>query len=143
MNHDELSELATEEFAKGYNCCETVLVTLGKYLDRDDFPVAAATPFGAGFGGRRDMCGILVGGAMVIGMKLGRTDPADIDTKLKVYKLAGAYYRWFKESNGTTLCRDIVPGKFTGHTGACVRIMEEACVKVAELVEDHEYSATA
>lgn len=136
MNHEELSRLATEEFLKGYNCAETIVVTLGKYLDRDDFPVSAATPFGAGFGGRRDMCGILVGGAMVMGVTLGRADPADVETKTKAYKLAGAYYRWFKERNGATLCRDIVPGKFTGHTGVCVRIMEEACVKVAELLEE-------
>lgn len=133
MDTETLSELAVGGFAKGYNCAESLIAAFNQYFDDDGVSIALATPFGAGFGARRDLCGILITGAMVIGHKHGRVDPADIDQKTEAYKLAGAYYRWFKEQFGGVMCRDIVTGKFTGHTEVCARIMRGASAYLAEV----------
>jgi len=136
IKQQQLSEQAVSGFSKGYNCAESLVAALKEYFNRDDLPLEVATPFGAGLGGRRDLCGILTGGTLFIGLLAGRQDPADSERKKQAYKLAGAYYRWFKQSFGAVMCRDIVPGKFTGHTEVCEQILAASAAKLAELVEE-------
>lgn len=133
-NKEQLGNLAVSGFARGFNCAESLVAALKQYLKRDDLPLEVATPFGAGLGGRRDLCGILTAGTMLIGLVHGRQDPAATEQKKVAYKQAGAYYRWFKESFGAVMCRDIVPGKFTGHTEVCERILRESAVYLSDIL---------
>ena len=122
-------------FEKGYNCAETMVYGAMSTLRGDTGLVKIATPFGAGIGGRRDLCGMLTGGVLVIGSVFGRTDPKDIDQKGLAYKKSAEYYRWFKQEKKKVRCSEIVEGKFTGHTGVCVSLMDEAKVKLFEILE--------
>ncbi len=126
---------ALELFENGYNCAEVMLVTFARELGASEDLMCLATPFGAGIGGRRDLCGMLTGGAMVIGLAYGRTDPTDLDRKAVVYKLTGQYYRWFKTERQVK-CSEIVTGKFTGHTGVCVTLLADAVEKLTEVLNE-------
>ncbi len=67
--------------------------------------VRIATPFGGGLAGRQDVCGALVGGTMAIGYLFGRRSFQE-DDKI-AWRLAGEYYRCFKERFNSTTCRRI------------------------------------
>lgn len=136
ISQQQLSKLAVAGLSKGYNCAESLVAALKQFFARDDLPLKVATPFGAGLGGRRDLCGILTGGTMFIGLVYGRLDPADTEQKKQAYKLASTYYHWFKENFGAVMCRDIVPGKFTGHTEVCEQILAKSAAKLAELLKE-------
>ena len=134
MSNKKVSIRAMSCFDEGYNCAESMIVAFNDSYTEVDINIALATPFGAGLGARRDLCGMLVAGTMLIGHLHGRIDPRDMEQKTKSYKMAGTYYRWFKERFGAVMCRDIVPGKFTGHTEVCVGILRQASVYLAETV---------
>ncbi len=134
MNNTNVSNRAMTCFDEGYNCAESLIVAFNDSYGSVDIDVALATPFGAGLGGRRDLCGMLIAGVMLIGHLHGRVDPADMERKTESYKMAGAYYRWFKERFGSVMCRDIVPGKFLGHTTVCEGILKEATAYLAKTV---------
>ena len=110
-------------------------MTFAKELGAPADLMRLATPFGAGIGGRRDLCGMLTGGTMVIGLAYGRTDPTDLDRKAVVYKLAGQYYRWFKTERQVK-CSEIVTGKFAGHTRVCETLPVDAVEKLTEVLNE-------
>lgn len=124
-------------FDRGFNCAEAIVVPFATALGFNEDIMKLATPFGAGIGGRRDLCGILTGGTIVIGLAHGRTDPADVEQKSIAYKKAARYYRWFKQQ-GKVRCSEIVRGKFSGHTDDCARLMEEAQAKLLEIIRGEE-----
>jgi C_GCAxxG_C_C family probable redox protein len=128
-------------FEKGFNCAESIFVPFAEALGYDKDFMRVATPFGAGIGGRRDICGIITGGTMVIGLVCGRSDAKDADSKMRTYKAAARYYRWFKEQQKIH-CSEIVTGRFAGHTQDCVELLDEAQAQLFEIIgsEDHEFA---
>lgn len=134
MDNPDFSRAAVDGFKEGYNCAESLIAAFNRFFGDKEINIALATPFGAGLGARRDLCGILTAGTMIIGNYYGRRDPGDIEQKTKAYNLAGSYYRWFEKQFGALQCRDIVTGEFTGHTDACERIMREAAVQLGRMI---------
>ena len=135
LRPEAVKERALVLFESGYNCAETFVVAFAGELGADEDIMRFVTPFGAGIGGRRDLCGMITGGALVIGLVYGRTDPADLERKTEVYRRSAKYYRWFKTERQLK-CSEIVTGKFTGHTGACVSLMIDAIDKLAEILRE-------
>lgn len=127
-----LKETARKYLKEGYNCAEAILLTFLQAPGEDPKNVRLATPFGAGIGVRRNLCGILTGGVMVIGLREGRTKGNEIEKKKKSYRLAANFYCWF-ENNFGVHCSDIVKGKFRGHTAKCVRITGQAIDYLSKL----------
>lgn len=130
----KVRERALALFESGYNCAETFMTAFAVELGADTDVMRFATPMGAGIGGRRDLCGLVIGGAMVIGLVYGRTDPSDIENKQESYHRAAAYYRWFKTERKLK-CAEIVTGRFAGHTEVCERLMEDAISKLTEILK--------
>ena len=69
----------------------------------------AASGLGAGLAYKGDVCGALLGGYMMLGLKLGlRRDEIDCKEKLHAsYPAVQKYYDWFKEEFGSTKCHEI------------------------------------
>lgn len=135
LRPEKVTERALVLFESGYNCAETLAVAFARELGADEDIMRFAAPFGAGIGGRRDLCGMITGGALVIGLVYGRTDPADMARKSDVYRRSAKYYRWFKTERQLK-CSEIVTGRFTGHTGVCVALMTDAVDKLAEILRE-------
>jgi len=67
-----------------------------------------ATGFGAGIGRKGSVCGALTGSILAIGMKLGRRDPNDQETKEKVYEKCYQFCSEFERELGSRECCDLI-----------------------------------
>jgi C_GCAxxG_C_C family probable redox protein len=129
-------DVAVEEFDRGYNCAEAMLMALA--------PGATAEPqrAGAGLGGgiaRRGLtCGCLTGCAVAVGLRLGRTSPDDKDRKELVYRVANGVFRRFEEAFGTLECRKLTGLDFKQEIPPAEldRVHAEVCTKLVGFVAD-------
>jgi len=135
-----LSEKATTRFLEGYNCAQSILLTMFEHWNGENELIPKiATAFGGGIGRCGSVCGALTGGVMALGIKYGTNEPS-LEKRLKVYKLAQKFYKRFEKQHGSVLCRELigydlsVPEELEEARRA--RILEEKCVNfVKEAVE--------
>jgi len=116
-NENLVSKLKTESrvntavdyFMSGYNCAQAVFAA---YCDLFGIPAEQGLLISAGLGGgvgrMREVCGTIVGSAMILGLAYGNTDTSDVKTKAELYKRVQTLASEFKEENGTIICRDLV-----------------------------------
>jgi len=64
--------------------------------------------FGGGIGLRGSLCGNFTGSILVIGMKFGRKDPRDQDSKEMVYKACYQFWNRFEKEFGSCYCCDLI-----------------------------------
>lgn len=102
-------ELAQKLFREGYNCCQSVF---GAFADElgltKEKAMKIASPFGAGFGKLREVCGAVTGMCMVAGYMKGYTNPTDKEGKIATYKLVQDMCNEFKKEQGSYICREML-----------------------------------
>ena len=100
---------AEELFKMGYNCCQS---TFGAFCDVTglnlDDAMKIASPFGAGFGKLREVCGAVTGMCMVLGYVKGYNDPKAREDKIRVYKTIQDMCNEFKKKMGSCICRELL-----------------------------------
>jgi len=105
----ELSTKAEVYFQEGFNCSQSVFAANAESLGlSQDMAFKIASGFGAGMGRTQETCGAVTGACMVLGLRYGHFDAADIEGKERVYALVQNLHRRFVESHGTTICRDLL-----------------------------------
>lgn len=96
-------------FREGYNCCQSVF---GAFTDVTGLDLEAAmnhaSPFGAGFGKLREVCGAVSGMTMMAGYLRGYSSPTDRDGKIAVYHLIQEMAAEFEKEHGSIICRDML-----------------------------------
>lgn len=103
-----LGEKAVKQFLEGYNCAQSVLLTIFEHWDiRNDLVPKIATGFGGGIGRCGSVCGALAGGVMAISVKYGTNEPSP-EKRLKTYALANEFYKKFEKQHGSVLCRELI-----------------------------------
>jgi C_GCAxxG_C_C family probable redox protein len=135
-----LSERAATRFLEGYNCAQSVLLTMFEHWNGENELIPKiATAFGGGIGRCGSVCGALTGGVMALGVKYG-TNESSLEKRLKVYKLAQEFFKRFEKGYGSVLCRELigydlsVPEEL--EKAGRARASEEKCVNfVKEVVE--------
>lgn len=135
-----LCEKAATRFLEGYNCAQSILLTMFEHWNGENELIPKiATAFGGGIGRCGSVCGALTGGVMALGIKYGTNGPS-LEKRLKVYKLAQKFFKRFEKHHGSVLCRELigydlsVPEELEEARRA--RILEEKCVNfVKEAVE--------
>jgi C_GCAxxG_C_C family probable redox protein len=129
-------DLAVEQFDRGYNCAEAILLALapGAMVE----PQRAGTAFGGGIARRGLTCGCLTGCAVAVGLRLGRTSPEDKDTKELVYRVVNDVFRRFEDAFGTLECRKLTGLDFDQENpqGELDRVHAEVCTKLVRFVAD-------
>jgi C_GCAxxG_C_C family probable redox protein len=104
----ELSEKAVTLFEEGYNCAQSVLLTMFEHWNgKDEVIPKVATGFGGGIGRCGSVCGALTGGVMALGIKYGTNEPS-LEKRLKAYELAQKFYKRFEKQHGSVLCRELI-----------------------------------
>lgn len=102
-------ERAFENFHKGYNCSQSVVLAFSDVLGLpEDTLLMLSSGFGAGFGRMREVCGAFSGITMVIGALEGNTDPAK---KTETYAKIQAAADKFKAGNGrkpSIICKEML-----------------------------------
>ncbi len=103
-----LCEMAAKRFIEGYNCAQSVLLTIFEYWNGENELIPKiATAFGGGIGRCGSVCGALTGGVMALGIRYGTNEPS-LEKRLKAYEIAQKFYRWFEKQNGSVLCRELI-----------------------------------
>ena len=129
-------DLAVEQFDRGYNCAEAILLALapGAMVE----PQRAGTAFGGGIARRGLTCGCLTGCAVAVGLRLGRTSPDDKDTKELVYRVVNDVFRRVEEEFGTLECRKLTGLDFNQENPQAEldRVHAEVCTKLVRFVAD-------
>ena len=107
-------EKARENFLKGYNCAQAVLLAfedkLGLSVDTDTLARLAA-PFGGGMGRMREVCGAVSGMLMVEGFLRGYSDAEAKEEKMETYARVQRLAARFREECGSIICRELLAGQ--------------------------------
>ena len=99
-------ELAKENFSKGLNCAQAVVLAFKDELGIDEQTLKKlAISFGGGLGRQRLTCGAVSGMCMVLGYLL-----SDGEDKLKIYQIVQKACGKFKEMTGSIICSELLSG---------------------------------
>jgi C_GCAxxG_C_C family probable redox protein len=102
-------EQAVLKFAGGYNCAQSVLFSFCDDLTLDkDKALKLACGFGAGMGRKKEVCGAVSGGIMVIGAKYGRGENNDRKATEITYVKIRELMEQFSQKHGTYICRKLL-----------------------------------
>ena len=103
------ADRAEELFREGYNCSQSVFAAFADVLGMSVEEAAKiASPFGAGFGKLREVCGAVSGMTLAAGYLKGYDDPADYVSKKELYALIQKMCAEFEELKGTIICRELL-----------------------------------
>lgn len=118
---EKTRQLGRNNFKIGLNCCESAFkacIESGEFGECSDDMICLASGFGGGLGGRRELCGAVVGAAMGLALKKGRRNPLateSIDERLEqlngeggIYDTFGAFADEIKEKYGALRCGDLI-----------------------------------
>ncbi|MGB8779794.1 MAG: C-GCAxxG-C-C family protein [Candidatus Bathyarchaeia archaeon] len=104
----ELGKKAAEHFREGYNCAQSVLLTMLDHLNlTNELVPKIATGFGGGIGRCGSVCEALTGGVMAISVMYGTNEPL-MKNRLKAYQTAQKFYEQFEAQNGSVLCKELI-----------------------------------
>lgn len=104
-------QTAKENFKKGYNCAQAVVLAFSDLIDTDEkTALRIAAPFGGGVGRMREVCGTVSGMMMVLGAIF--YDPSRITTEEKssLYAREQDVAARFRARNGSIICRELLAG---------------------------------
>lgn len=126
-----LSEKAAAYFLEGYNCAQSVLLTMFEHWNiKSELVPKIATAFGGGIGRCGSVCGALAGGVMAIGIRSGTNEPS-AEKRLKAYEQARKLYEKFGKRHGSVLCRDLIGYNLTNPEELAAarkaKVYEERC----------------
>jgi len=133
----EYGLLAGELFEDGYNCAQSVAGAFAKASGTPlEVVVRAASSFGGGIAGRREMCGAVSGMIMAIGLMRGDYDRHAQEKKQEHYALCRKAMEKFEERLGTLICSVRLEKNKSGENevNTCREICEIAADIVAEIL---------
>lgn len=103
------ADRAEELFRKGYNCSQSVFAAFADAAGMTEEEAAKiASPFGAGFGKMREVCGAVSGMTLLAGILNGYSGPEDYEAKKELYALIQKMCHEFEEKEGTLICRELL-----------------------------------
>ena len=109
MAHMDHAAKARDLFLEGYNCSQAVVCAFEDLTGLDRQTAARlSSSFGGGMGRLREVCGVVSGALLVLGILCGYDDPSDQEAKAAHYKLVQEFARRFKELNGSIICRELL-----------------------------------
>ena len=100
---------ARNNFLKGYNCAQAVFVAFADLLGMTEEEAAKfSSPFGAGFGRMREVCGTVSAMTMLLGYFEGNADPCDQEGKTRIYTRERELAELFLGEQKSIVCREIL-----------------------------------
>ncbi len=140
------AEKAKENFLKGYNCTQSVLLAFEDILDAEKLPFLMATTscFGGGMGRLREVCGTVSGMFLVCSYFYGYSGPEENAKKPILYSHIQELARRFEAKTGSIVCRELlgldhkrdtpIPDE-RDHAYYSKRPCPELCALATEIVE--------
>ena len=102
-------EIAKENFMKGYNCSQALVLAFEDLvpIDRESL-LKLASSFGGGMGRLREVCGSVSGMFMIAGLIYGYDGPETGQVKADHYARIQELARRFEETHGSIVCREML-----------------------------------
>ena len=99
---------AAKIFNSGGNCCQSVLTVFSEKYGLDSkLALKLACGFGSGVRSG-EICGVVSGAAMVIGLKYGNESLADTNAKALCSEKTKEFIKLFQEKQSSIVCRDLL-----------------------------------
>lgn len=96
-------QLASERFAQGFNCAQSILSAFAAEAGlSDEIALRMAAPFGGGIARQGETCGAVTGALMALGLLHGDAG------REKTYHLAQEFLQTFRERHGSIQCHDLI-----------------------------------
>jgi len=133
-------EKANRLFSEGFSCSQAILAAYSKEFSlEEETALKIASSFGGGIGGRRELCGAVSGALMIIGLKYGRINAKDIESKNINNFYVNEYVKKFKDIYGTYSCKEILNGFVIDNKNrtlktSCSDLVNDAAVILEELL---------
>lgn len=129
-------EKTVSHFRGGYNCAQSVLLTLQDMWDvKPPLEPKVASAFGGGIGRRGALCGALTGGVIAIGLKYGSNKPNSKDRE-PAYSLALEFYNRFEKDCSGVSCWHLIGFDLTNakelESARNSNVFSEKCVHFIE-----------
>ena len=103
------SELAMNNFLKGYNCAQSVVLAFADIIDVDtDSLIRISSSFGGGMGRLREVCGSVSGMFIVAGYLYGYSTPETGQIKANHYSVIQELAHTFEQKNKSIVCRELL-----------------------------------
>jgi len=102
-----LAQKVEEQFCDGYCCSEAlVIATADRYAPNIPKTIAHAASTGlcGGMGDKKATCGVFTGGAVAIGLVLGKGVKKD----KRIKKISALYYQQLEEHAGGQVCQQLL-----------------------------------
>ncbi len=145
----EVEELTIKFFNGGFNCAESSLLSVTESLGiKNDLIPKIATGFGGGFGRTSQICGAVSGAVIAIGIKFGRNDIKDLESKDITYDKVRSFMKKFEDEFKSIVCKDLtgcdlktIEGiekyhKENMHSLVCSKLVAFAARKAFEMIHD-------
>ena len=108
MSSTKLDE-ACACFKGNYNCCQAIIMTYGpEYGLSKEVGIRLGTGFAGGIARHGEVCGVVMGAIMVLGLKYGMTNESDDEAEERTYEQVSEFINRFKILNGSIRCRDLL-----------------------------------
>lgn len=102
-------ELAEENFLKGYNCTQSIVLAFADLLPVEPSALLKLScSFGGGMGRLREVCGAVSGMFLVLGMLYGYDTPETGAKKAAQYARVQELAHRFAGKNGSIVCRELL-----------------------------------
>lgn len=141
-------ELALKYNEEGHTCSQAILAAYGPEFGlSEEIALKLACSFGGGMGCMGETCGAVTGAFMVIGLKYGRVEPEDSDSREMTDSFVYDFVRDFTQRNKTIRCNDLLGcdrstpegEKFARENGIFDRVCTKAVKDAAEILESIIY----
>lgn len=144
-------ERAVENFYKGYNCTQSVMLAFSDLHHMDEkTSLLISSSFGGGMGRLREVCGAVSGMFMVAGLLYGYDGPKQYEEKKEHYERIQYLAQQYQKENGSIVCRELLglgngkdapaPSKRTKEyykKRPCPQLIGMAAYIMARYVEEH------
>jgi len=111
------SDIASELFVPGFNCAQSVLAPFCEDYGLD---TETALKMTSGLGGGcnlAELCGAVIGAAMVVGLQDGRYLIEDRESRKICDTKVAEFVKEFREAHGNVVCRDLLGFDLTTEEG--------------------------
>jgi C_GCAxxG_C_C family probable redox protein len=105
----ETANQAVIRFQEGFSCSQAVFSVFAEKhgLDRET-ALRISGAFGGGMARMGLVCGAVTGAFMVVGLKDGKTEAKDEESKEKTYLKVREFVGRFQKANGSMVCRELL-----------------------------------
>lgn len=141
------AEKAKENFMKGYNCTQAVVLAFSDVIGIDEkTALKVSAPFGGGVGRMREICGTVSGMMTVLGLIFYDAEHVTLEEKSALYAREQELAARFRAQNGSIVCRELLVGVKTDCSpNAEARTSEyykkrpcpQLCAQAADILEDY------